>query len=241
MNPLIEEPLAWLALMLRPEVLLQAVLLVLALVTMDRLRCRTARLAALPIGLPLLPVFGLLGLALGLAGARWGLVLLAADIVAVWLLLRFVETKLLVRWLPPEQLSLLVSRLLRPLFLLGVVLVVLDAFGSIQSLATQPLGVWFGTPIQLGRLVEVLLVLYLVGVGSELPAIWLGFLAQPGDPLCACDAGVHLGPAAARHQPDRRAGGCGRSVGGAGLRHQGGVLQFHLRAMAAVRGISAAR
>jgi potassium efflux system protein len=180
MNPLIEEPLAWLALLLRPGVLLQAVLLVLALVTMNRLRRRTAWLAALPIGLPLLPVLGMLGLALGLAGARWGLVLLAAYIVAVWLLLRFVETKLLARWVPPNQLALLVSRLLRPLFLLGVVLVVLDAFGSLQSLATQPLGVWFGTPIQLGRLVEVLLVLYLVGVGSELPAIWLGFLAQRG-------------------------------------------------------------
>ncbi|MFM7732782.1 MAG: mechanosensitive ion channel family protein, partial [Cyanobium sp.] len=74
----------------------------------------------------------------------------------------------------------LVTRLLRPLFLLGVVLVVLDAFGSLQSLADQPLGVWFGTPIQLGRLVEVLLVLYLVGMGSELPAIWLGLVAQRG-------------------------------------------------------------
>jgi small-conductance mechanosensitive channel len=180
MNPLIEEPMAWLALLLRPGVLLQAVLLVLTSLAMGRLRRRSSWLAALPIGLPLLPVLGLLALALALAGQRWGLVQLAADIVAVWLLLRFVETKLLARWLPPDQLALLVSRLLRPLFLLGVVLVVLDALGSLQSLAAQPLGVWFGTAIQLGRLVEVLLVLYLVGVGSELPAIWLGFLAQRG-------------------------------------------------------------
>ena len=180
MNPLIEEPQAWLALLLRPGVLLQGVLLVLALLVMGRLRRRSAWLAALPPGVPLLPLLPLLGLALALAGQRWGLVLLTADIVAVWLLLRLVETKLLVRLLPPDQLRLLVSRLLRPLFLLGVVLVVLDALGSLQSLAAQPLGIWFGTPIQLGRLVEVLLVLYLVGVGSELPAIWLGWLAQRG-------------------------------------------------------------
>ena len=111
MNPLIEEPQAWLALLLRPGVLLQGVLLVLALLVMGRLRRRSAWLAALPPGVPLLPLLPLLGLALALAGQRWGLVLLTADIVAVWLLLRLVETKLLVRLLPPDQLRLLVSRL----------------------------------------------------------------------------------------------------------------------------------
>ncbi len=180
MTPLIQEPLGWLALLSRPDVLLQLVLVGLALAVALRLPQRLAWWHRLPLGVAQLPLLLLVGALLALAGQRWGLVLLVGQILATWLGLRLLETQLLERWLPPDQLRLLVSQVLRPLFLLGVLVVSLDALGSLQALATQPLGVWFGSPIQLGRLFEVILWLYFVVVGSALPSIWVGWLVQRG-------------------------------------------------------------
>jgi potassium efflux system protein len=180
MTPLIQEPLGWLALLSRPEVLLQMGLVGVVLALTLRLTHRLAWLRRLPLGVVQLPLLVLLGVLLALAGQRWGLVLLVGQILAIWLGLRLLETQLLKRWLPPDQLRLLVSQVLRPLFLVGVLLVSLDALGSLQALSILPLGVWFGSPIQLGRLFEVILWLYFVVVGSALPAIWVGWLVQRG-------------------------------------------------------------
>ena len=178
MTPLLSEPLGWSALLVRPEVALQVALIVLTLVVVAPVLLRLPWLARLPRGVPRLLLLVLLGLLLSLLGQRWGLVLLVGQILATWVILRQLETRLLTRWLPPDQMRLLVSRVFRPLFLTGVVLVLLDALGSQQSLSGQPLGVWLGTPIQLGRLFEVVFWLYLVLVGSALPALWLGWLAK---------------------------------------------------------------
>jgi small-conductance mechanosensitive channel len=131
-----------------------------------------------PWGLPLLAFLIAQGLLMAVLGQRWGLVLLEGQILSVWLLLRLVENRVLARWLPPLTLRLLVSRLLRPLFFVGVALVILDAIGSLQAMGSQSVGVWFGSEIHLGRLCEVLLVLYLAAVGAALPATALGWLAQ---------------------------------------------------------------
>jgi len=82
--------------------------------------------------------------------------------------------------LPTAAQQLLNSRLLRPLFLFGVLLQVLDALGSLQDLAALPLGVWFGGAIRLGDLVHVLVVLYLLLVGLRLPAAGVSLLLQRG-------------------------------------------------------------
>jgi len=105
-------------------------------------------------------------------------VLLQGQILAIWMLLRVIESRLLARWLPPPTMRLLVSRLIRPLFFVAVALVWMDALGSLQAMAAVSLGKWFGSEILLGRLFEVGLVLYLVGVGASLPATALGWLAQ---------------------------------------------------------------
>ncbi|MFM7264751.1 MAG: mechanosensitive ion channel family protein [Cyanobium sp.] len=180
MTPLIVEPLGWLALLIRPDVLLQIALMVVVLLMLAPLLLRLPWLARLPRGMPRLGLLVLLGLLLAQAGQRWGLVLLVGQILATWVGLRLMEKQLLARWLPPDQMRVLVSRVFRPLFLVGVLLVLLDALGSLQALASQPLGVWLGTPVQLGRLFEVVFWLYLVVVGSELPALWLGWLVQRG-------------------------------------------------------------
>ncbi|MEB3255191.1 MAG: mechanosensitive ion channel domain-containing protein [Synechococcaceae cyanobacterium] len=178
MNALITQPLAWLALLQRLPVLLQLLPTVAILLALLHVRHRTRYLARVPWGLPLLGCLSAYGLLLALLGQRWGLVLLEAQILSVWVLLRLVENRLLARWLSPQTLRLLVSRLIRPLFFVGVALVCLDALVSLQALAAQSVGVWFGSEIRLGRLSEVLLVLYLVAVGSSLPATALGWLAQ---------------------------------------------------------------
>jgi small-conductance mechanosensitive channel len=180
MSPLITQPLAWLALLLRPPVLLQLLpsLLILLLLLRLRLRFQRGWFASLPWGLPLLGCLVAYGLLLGLAGQRWGLVLLQGQILSIWMLLRVIESRLLARWLPPLTLRLLVSRLIRPLFFVAVALLCMDALGSLQSMAAFSLGKWFGSEILLGRLFEVALVLYLVGVGASLPATALGWVAQ---------------------------------------------------------------
>jgi potassium-dependent mechanosensitive channel len=180
MNGFILEPLAWFALLSRPAVLLQLMPIALLLLACLGLRRRSLRLRRLPWGIPFLLVLALLGLGLALAGQRWGLVWLVAKLVLAWLGLRLLETQILARLLPPELNSVLVSRILRPLFLLGVGLVALDALDSLQTVADLPLGVWLGSSIQLGQLAWVSTLLYLVVVGSALPAAWLSWLAQRG-------------------------------------------------------------
>lgn len=178
MNTLILLPLAWLAMLVRPPVLLQLLPSLAILILLPRLGRHGKRLAALPWGLRMLLWLSAWGLLLAFTGQRWGLLLLEVQILAAWLLLRVIENRLLPRWLPPTTLRLLVSRLIRPLFFVGVALVWLDALGSLEALSSLSLGVWFGSEIQLGRLFEVFVVLYLVGVGSGLPASALGWLAQ---------------------------------------------------------------
>jgi len=178
MNSFLVEPFAWLALVGRPSVLLQLGLMLVLLIGIGQLRSRLHRLGRMPWEIALLPPLALLAASLALAGQRWGLVRLLAEIVLCWLGLRLLETRLLHRLLPPDQLSVLVSRILRPLFLVGVALVVLDALDSLQTLAELPLGVWLGSPIELGQLFLVSSVFYLLVVGSALPSTWLSWLIQ---------------------------------------------------------------
>ena len=180
MRGLISEGLAWLALLSRPAVLLQLLPIACLLLAYQPLRRHSARLGRLPWGVPLLPALALFGFGLALAGQRWGLVWLVAQLLLVWMGLGLLETKVLGLMLPPELVGVLVSRILRPLVLLGVGLVVLDAFDSLQAVANLPLGVWLGSSIQLGQLALVSTLLYLVVVGSALPAAWVSWLAKRG-------------------------------------------------------------
>ncbi|QVL51732.1 MAG: mechanosensitive ion channel [Cyanobium sp. M30B3] len=180
MSGFILEPLAWFALLSRPAVLLQLLPIAVLVLAYLPLRRRSLRLRRLPWGIPLLPALALLGWGLALAGQRWGLVWLVAELLLAWLGLRLLETQILGRLLPPELYGVLVSRILRPLFLLGVGLVALDALDSLQTVADLPLGVWLGSSIQLGQLAWVSALLYLVVMGSALPAAWLSWLAQRG-------------------------------------------------------------
>ncbi|MFN6352382.1 MAG: mechanosensitive ion channel family protein, partial [Cyanobacteriota bacterium] len=104
--------------------------------------------------------------------------LLAWQILASFWALRLVEQLLLKRWLSAETFRDLVSRILRPAFLLIVVLVLLDAVSSLRDLASISLGIWFGSEIQLGNLGTVLVALYFVISGSIFPAQAVGWVAK---------------------------------------------------------------
>jgi small-conductance mechanosensitive channel len=185
MSTVLAEIQGWLAFLDRLPVLWQLLpvgLLLLALLRLRRLprQRRWGWLWDLPLAALLLAGQVLVALVLLGLGHRIGLVLLLGGITLAWLLLRLLERKLLARWLPPEALQLLSTRLLRPLFLMAVVLLGLDALGSLQDLASVSLGVWFGGAITLGDLATVLAVLYLLLVGLRLPAAGVSLLVQRG-------------------------------------------------------------
>ena len=126
--------------------------------------------AALVVAIPLLTM----------AGQQSGLVLLVAQLKAAWLSLGLVEHQLLNRWLDPVTASRLSSRLLRPALLLATVLIGLDAVDNLQELSNLPLGRLFGSAINLGSLCQVVVVLYVLAIGSGPPASAIGWLSQRG-------------------------------------------------------------
>ena len=180
MDSFLPELLAWLALVLRPAVLLQLLPCALVLLGLPQLRRLWPPLLRLPSALPELLLLGLLGGVLAAMGQRWGLVLLLGEIRLAAALLRSFERNVLQRLLPAAAYRQIVTRLLRPLFLVAVLLLLLDAFGSLRELAVAPLGVWFGSPISLGNLFHVLLVLFLLAVGLPIPADLISRLLQRG-------------------------------------------------------------
>jgi small-conductance mechanosensitive channel len=170
--------LAWLAYLNRPFVLVQLLLLAGSLLLVQQLPRRWPALQRWPWSLPLLACLSLLALLLQLAGQRSGLLQLAAQICLGWLLLGQLEHRLFRPRLPRAQYQVLVSRLLRPCFFGVVLMKILEALGSLQDLAGLPMGVWFGSPISLGDLTQVLALLYLLLVGMPLPAAWLSILLK---------------------------------------------------------------
>ena len=185
MSTFLAEIQGWLAFLDRLPVLLQLLpvgLLLLGLLRLRRLprQGRWGWLLDFPLVVPLLVGQALIALVLLVLQQRVGLVLLLGQVSLAWLLLRLAERQLLARWLPPDSLKLLGTRLLRPLFLLAVLLAGIDALGSLQDLAAVPLGVRFGGAIRLGDLFGVLVVLYLLLVGLHLPAAGASLLVQRG-------------------------------------------------------------
>ncbi|MEB3334627.1 MAG: mechanosensitive ion channel domain-containing protein [Cyanobacteriota bacterium] len=178
MNSLLLQGLGWLGFLNRPFVLEQLLLAGLALALMGVLSRRAWwPRACTPLITSLLALLVAIALA-ALLHRRLGLLLLAWQILASYGLLRLVEQQLLRRWLPPGAFQQLVSRFVRPAFVLTVSLVLLDAVASLRDLATISLGTWFGSEIQLGTIATVVIVLYFVVSGSIFPAQAVGWLAK---------------------------------------------------------------
>jgi small-conductance mechanosensitive channel len=179
-NNILLQGLGWLGFLGRPSVLEQLLLAGLVFVPLLLLRRRIPWLRRAQK----LPVF-LLGIVLAAAlsaslGRRFGLALLLGQILLAYGALRLLEQWLLRPLLQPAIFHALVSRFLRPAFLLTVLIVLLDAVASLRDLAIIPLGTWFGSEIQLGTLFHVMVVLYFLVSSSLLPALAIGWLTRHG-------------------------------------------------------------
>ena len=184
MRDLFREILGWLGYLERGDVLLQLLAFAAAVVLTRRLvrhriaaaglqrRWRNLLLAISGPGLAML-----LSLSLPLAHQAFGLLQLLGVFWLGWNLLGLLELQLQL-WLPKERVHQLLSRLLRPLYLLGATLVLIDKLDSISDLAVIQVGQLFNTSIDLGKVCTALVVIYLLLLGSAPPAAALAWLAH---------------------------------------------------------------
>ena len=179
MKELLLEIFGWLGYLERPRVLLQLGL-VIAVVLLTREARRQRWLPALPM--IAYPPLGLMALALG-CGALAGLGLpqgLASLLGLQWLGWYGINLlhQPLARWLPPQRLHQLESRLLRPAYLVGSALLLIREVDNFNDIAVIRLGELLGVSVSFGKLFNALVVVYLVLVGCGPPAAGLAWLVQ---------------------------------------------------------------
>ena len=179
MKDLLLEVFGWLGYLERPAVLAQ--LLLVVIVIMGSRQARKRRLIphwpreAYPVlGFTLL---ALVGLTLAAIGRPFGLALLLGLLWLGWFSLQLLHRLLLV-WLPEQPAHELESRLLRPGYLLAASVILISEVDSLRDFAVAPLGELFGVSITAGKLVEALVVIYVVLVGCGPPAAGLAWVAQ---------------------------------------------------------------
>ncbi|MEB3184653.1 MAG: mechanosensitive ion channel domain-containing protein [Cyanobacteriota bacterium] len=179
MRDLLLEIIGWLGYLERPAVALQFAL-ALGLLTVTRIARyhrwlpRLPYLGYTPLGLGLLTAAVL---ALAISGLPYGLARLLGGLWLGWYGLDLLD-RLLARWLPPDRVQQLGSRLLRPLYLLGAALLLIRSVDSLQDLAVIDFGQLLGVSVTAGRLFSALLASYLVLVGCGPPAAGLAWLVQ---------------------------------------------------------------
>jgi len=179
MKVLLLEIFGWLGYLERPTVLLQLGL-VIAVVLLTRLARHRRWRPSLPV--LAYPLLGLLTLALGcgvlaILGLPQGLASLLGLQWLGWYGISLLHQPL-ARWLPPQQLHQLESRLLRPAYLLGTALLLIQEVDNLNDIAVIQLGELLGVSVSLGKLFNALVVSYLVLVGSGPPAAGLAWLVQ---------------------------------------------------------------
>ena len=179
MKELLLEIFGWLGYLERPSVLLQLGL-VIAVVLLTRRAQRRRWLQPLPL-LAYAPV-GILTLALGCGalaalGQPQGLASLLGLQWLGWYGISLLHQPL-ARWLPPQRLHQLESRLLRPTYLVGAALLLIREVDNFNDIAVIQLGELLGVSVSFGKLFNALLVSYLVLVGCGPPAAGVAWLAQ---------------------------------------------------------------
>ncbi|MFN9427625.1 MAG: mechanosensitive ion channel family protein [Cyanobacteriota bacterium] len=127
-------------------------------------------------GVSLLLLVSLTGL-LALAGQPFALLGILTGLLAGWTALELVP-RLLATHLPPRTLQVLSSRLLRPLYLVGVVMLLVRLVDNPFVLGLVPIGDWVGSNVNLGTLLRSLLVLYILVMGMEPPTQAVAWVAQ---------------------------------------------------------------
>ncbi|MFN7229732.1 MAG: mechanosensitive ion channel family protein, partial [Synechococcaceae cyanobacterium] len=157
---------------------LAAVLLVLLVAAWMRRRGwpRRRRWQRYPL---LLALLAACQIPLALAGLPRGILVLAWWVLAGWAGLWCLRLAL-ARVLSARDLQQLDTLLIRPTYLVVVLLIVLESRGRVADLALINLGRWFGATVTVGQLAVALTVTYLMVVGSRLPADGLALVLQRG-------------------------------------------------------------
>ncbi|WP_216919932.1 mechanosensitive ion channel domain-containing protein [Synechococcus sp. CCAP 1479/9] len=179
MNMLLLEIFGWFGYLQRIEVRIQLILLLLVFMGQGLLGRRLAPRFP-PAGRPKLVIptlLGLLSLALGLGGQPFGLVLLGLLLYLGWLGLGGVRL-LLGRFIQPQPMQLLETRLIRPAYLLVSALLVIRVFDNPQDLALIPIGEWFGSEVTVGSFLLAVVILYVLAMGTGPPAQGVAWLVQ---------------------------------------------------------------
>ena len=179
MKDLLLEILGWLGYLERPAVLAQLLLVVVVIMGSRQARKRRLIQHWPREAYPLLgfTILAIVGLTLAAIGRPFGLALLLGLLWLGWFSLQLLHHLLLV-WLPEKPAHQLESRLLRPGYLLAASVILISEVDSIQDLAVAPLGELFGVSITAGKLVEALVVIYVVLVGCGPPAAGLAWVVQ---------------------------------------------------------------
>jgi small-conductance mechanosensitive channel len=183
MKDLVREVLGWLGYLERGQVLLQVLMFAAAIALSRRLRPRIAALAwrrrwrALLMAISGPAVALLLSVLLPMAAQSFDLLRFLATLWLGWNLLALLEP-LLRGALPEGRVHQLLSRLLRPLYLLVAMLLLINKLDSLGDLAVIQVGQLFNTSIDLGKVFMALVVGYLLLVGAGMPAALLAWVIQ---------------------------------------------------------------
>jgi potassium efflux system protein len=179
MDQFLHEVIGWLGYLQRGSVITQLLLVAVPGLVAAQLQRRLlphSRLRAWlrPLALGTITLGSIL---LAQSGHPWRFALSLGMLYLGWQGLALLPA-LLSRWLPVEAVHQLESRLLRPAYLLLVVLAIINQLDSVADLAAIPVGDWFGVPLTLGRLFMACVIIYLVIVGSDAPARGMAWLLQ---------------------------------------------------------------
>ncbi|MFM1900625.1 MAG: hypothetical protein RLZZ216_1201 [Cyanobacteriota bacterium] len=179
MNELLREVLGWLGYLERPEVCFQILILLMIALGVHSLQRagfdhRFPKLLKPLVGPALAALATLTLLKVSYPHG------LASFITASWLgwsMLTLLDCGLCT-YLPRQRVHELLSRLLRPLYLLAVTLLLINRLDSVQDLALISIGQFFDTDLTLGKLFSSLLISYLLLIGSGPPAAVVAWFIQ---------------------------------------------------------------
>jgi small-conductance mechanosensitive channel len=181
MSELLEAISGWQGYLSRGSVVLQLLLVPLVLVLLRQL-ARRGRLAS-PLrnqsrrhGLELLLLGGLTAV-LALTGQPFALLGILTGLIGGWHALEQ-GPRLLAPHLDPHTLQVISTRLLRPLYLVGSLMLLVHLVDNPSVLGLIPIGDWIGSNVNLGTLLRSLLVLYVLVMAMEPPTQAVAWLAQ---------------------------------------------------------------
>ena len=179
MNQLLWEIIGWFGFLQRGSVVAQILLILGLCIGMQLVKKQKWQQKCFPELQLLLAPIGVLFIAwiIALIGGKSGLVTYAGLCILGWNLLSLLQ-KLLLLFISESSVSQLEARLLRPIFIVIVTLNLISQFDNPADLGVISIGSLFGQDLTISSLVVVIVVTYLLLVGTKFPAASAAWLIQ---------------------------------------------------------------